>query len=377
MPLPAAAATRTPLERGRGFRPATGSRGAPTRPGPRLRPRRARPGAVRSGSALPAAAAPTAEIGYWVAPGARGHGYAAEASAPLAEWGFEHRHAAGRAGLRRAATWPRCATALGAGFRFEGSPAAYQGGGTDGVPAQRGDDAMFARLPADPGAPVPPAFPPLPPGGLSDGVIAAAAVTTADDAAGTRRGATRCRCSGASAVTPPSADRVPRLRRAGRPGLAGRPWRRMTIVDVATGRFAGSIQLQLCGPPQVGGIGYGVHPAFRGRGYTTRALRLLAPWAFEHARLRPARARRQGRQRRLAASGAGRPASSPTACAERRLRNADGTSATRRGSAVNPRYRLTAGRPTPGVSRAGSGRSRRRGGGTRRTGPAGLDVLNR
>ena len=31
---------------------------------------------------------------------------------------------------------------------------------------------------------------------------------------------------------------------------------------------------------RLGLIGYGVHPAFRGRGFTTRALRLVESWAF-------------------------------------------------------------------------------------------------
>jgi RimJ/RimL family protein N-acetyltransferase len=52
------------------------------------------------------------------------------------------------------------------------------------------------------------------------------------------------------------------------------------VVDEATGRFAGSIRLRQAGPPGVAGIGYAVHPAFRGRGVTGRALRLLVPWAF-------------------------------------------------------------------------------------------------
>ena len=39
------------------------------------------------------------------------------------------------------------------------------------------------------------------------------------------------------------------------------------------------------GPPGTGLVGYGVLPAFRGRGFTTRALRLVSRWAFDEAGL--------------------------------------------------------------------------------------------
>jgi RimJ/RimL family protein N-acetyltransferase len=82
------------------------------------------------------------EIGYWVAPWARGHGYAAEAARGLAEW------ALGRgaprvhlfADVRNTAS---LATARGAGFTQEGvvrSCLEYRDG-------TRGDAALFARLP--------------------------------------------------------------------------------------------------------------------------------------------------------------------------------------------------------------------------------------
>lgn len=55
---------------------------------------------------------------------------------------------------------------------------------------------------------------------------------------------------------------------------------RLTMVDRATGRAAGQLGVLRMGPPEVGIIGYGVLPEFRGRGFTTRALRLVADWVF-------------------------------------------------------------------------------------------------
>jgi RimJ/RimL family protein N-acetyltransferase len=96
------------------------------------------------------------------------------------------------------------------------------------------------------------------------------------------------------------------------------------MVDGATGRVAGSIRLRRSGPPQVGGIGYVVHPDFRGRGYTTRALRLLVPWAFEvagYARLElGAKVGNEASLRAAAAAGF-----EPDGRRQGRLRNADGS----------------------------------------------------
>ncbi|GAB3888335.1 precorrin-6A synthase (deacetylating) [Terrabacter terrigena] len=71
---------------------------------------------------------------------------------------------------------------------------------------------------------------------------------------------------------------------------ARREWRsgraaRFVIVDAATGEGAGVIGVMRMGPPGLGLLGYGVVPAFRGRGFTTRALRLVSRWAFESAGL--------------------------------------------------------------------------------------------
>ena len=84
------------------------------------------------------------EIGYWIAPGARGHGYAAEAAHALAEWALRlgaprvHLYAdVGNAASR--------ATARRAGFLQEGvvrSCLEYRDG-------TRADAALFSRLPGD------------------------------------------------------------------------------------------------------------------------------------------------------------------------------------------------------------------------------------
>jgi RimJ/RimL family protein N-acetyltransferase len=60
---------------------------------------------------------------------------------------------------------------------------------------------------------------------------------------------------------------------------------RFVVVDAASGESAGVIGVLRMGPPGTGLIGYGVLPAFRGRGVTTRALRLVSRWALEETGL--------------------------------------------------------------------------------------------
>jgi hypothetical protein len=102
-------------------------------------------------------------VGYWVAAPSRGHGYACEAVRVLVSWGFG-------VGLDRVElesdvrNLASVATALAAGFRFEGVL-------RDRLRRPAGDAAVFARLPADPDAALQPVFPRLPAGGLGDGTV--------------------------------------------------------------------------------------------------------------------------------------------------------------------------------------------------------------
>jgi len=60
---------------------------------------------------------------------------------------------------------------------------------------------------------------------------------------------------------------------------------RFVMTDAESGQGAGVIGIIRMGPPGTGLVGYGVLPAFRGRGFTTRALRLVSRWALEDAGL--------------------------------------------------------------------------------------------
>jgi RimJ/RimL family protein N-acetyltransferase len=84
-------------------------------------------------------------VGYWVAPWARGHGYAAEAARALAEWAIAH--GAHRVHLLAdVANVPSQQVARRAGFREEGRMRAC-------LPYRdrpHGNAVLFSRLPEDP-----------------------------------------------------------------------------------------------------------------------------------------------------------------------------------------------------------------------------------
>lgn len=219
----------------------------------------------------------SAEIGYWVSVPARGNGYSAEAARALSRWATAH-------GVHRVELY--CAvgnlasakSALNAGFRFDAILR-----GKVKTPHGPADGALFSRVAGDPDEPVPPAYPPLPREGLTDGTLALRTLQPADADAVHEEAANReARRWGFDTAEPSRAVSAEKAEHAALRWLVG-PIANLAMVDVATGAVAGMIQLRRSGPPGIAGIGYGVLPAFRGRGYTSRALRLVAPWAFEAA----------------------------------------------------------------------------------------------
>ncbi|WP_336208767.1 GNAT family N-acetyltransferase [Nonomuraea sp. LPB2021202275-12-8] len=215
------------------------------------------------------------EIGYLVAPWARGKGVAGTAARGVAEWLLDR-------GVERVElqaeveNLPGLRVAYRAGFREEGrrrDAAALRDG-------RRVDLVMFARLARDPGEPVEPYLPPFEGGELTDGVVRLTPLGVRDAADFHRMMAEpsvaeygmgpvntledderRCRCTGYFWV---SGQRI-----------------ELAVRDAATGEFAGHLQLvQIV--PMFGQamVGYSLVPGFRGRGFMTRAVRLLADWAF-------------------------------------------------------------------------------------------------
>jgi RimJ/RimL family protein N-acetyltransferase len=259
-----------------------------------------------------------ADIGYWIAPDAQGNGYAAEATGALAEWAFAHE--VYRVELRLDVTNIASAqVALAAGFAFEGLRRDFLR-----VDDGRRDLAVFVRTADDSGARIAPAYPALPAEGLSDGTLLLRDLLPGDYPAFAEQESDPVTLLvGFTGTTPPE--------RAMRRVLASARLDRLVgtvlgcaMVDVGSGRYAGAIRIRVAGPPNVGGIGYAVHPAFRGRGFTTRALRLSAAWAFEHggfARLElGAKVDNVASQRAALAAGF-----RPEGIFPGRLRNIDGT----------------------------------------------------
>lgn len=259
------------------------------------------------------------EIGYWVAADARGHGYAAEATRLLVDWGFGH----GVQRIRLLAdvrNLPSIRTALAAGFTYEGVSRATAIG--TGAAVRRFDAARFSALPSDVRDPVPPTFPPLR-APLGDDVLKLRMVHP-DDAQAIGEAEDDVAVSWGFTGAPPTPDAVrTRAARAGLDWLVGSA-ARFAMVDRAAGRTAGFIDLYKFGPPGVAMVGYTVHPGFRGRGYTARALRILADWGFTVAgfvRLELGAKAGNIASQRAALSGG----FAQEAVVRRRLRNPDGS----------------------------------------------------
>jgi RimJ/RimL family protein N-acetyltransferase len=227
------------------------------------------------------------EIGYWVAPWARGRGIASEAARLLAAQAF----AIGIPRLELRTDQENLASqrvALAAGFVREGL-ARGAGQGRDG---SRYDQIVWARLATDSGEPTARAIPDLPGrtdlrspadlgGELTDGVVTLRPLIAddADDLFALRA----LPESVLRSVPPDPPDRADvRLRCA----LAASGWLAgtradLTIRDAATDAFAGDIGLYYQSPgTQQAMIGYGLSREYRGKGYTTRAVNLLVDWAF-------------------------------------------------------------------------------------------------
>ncbi|MDQ6875287.1 MAG: GNAT family N-acetyltransferase [Actinomycetota bacterium] len=218
-----------------------------------------------------------AEAGYWLAPGARGFGYGAEALAALAGWAFAE------LGLERIEVLAATANvvsqrvALRAGFRHEGVRRRAARSGTDHVDLQ-----SFARCRDDPDGPAPRALPDLTE--LSDGVVSVRPLVGADAADWYAEVSDRDVQRWSGRLDPPGRAEIGR-RAAAAPAawLAGTEAR---LVVVAGGSYAGHISLRMT-LPQLGTaeVGYALLGAHRGRGLMRRSLRLVGHWAFDQVGL--------------------------------------------------------------------------------------------
>lgn len=216
-----------------------------------------------------------AEVGYWTSPWARRRGVATAALRVLTAHALDR----GLERLELLTHWDNPASqrvALAAGYQREG---VRRGAlpGRDG----RADMVAFARLAGDSGDPVPRRLPDLPGGELTDGVVRLRPLGPGDlDFLTELRGLPESVATSVPPVPPSREALLQRCARTEAHWLAG-DRADLVIADAATGAPAGEIGL-FNQEPVTGQamIGYGVLPAFRGRGFATRAAQLLALWAF-------------------------------------------------------------------------------------------------
>jgi RimJ/RimL family protein N-acetyltransferase len=217
-----------------------------------------------------------AEIGYWVGPWARRRGVATAALRALSEHALSH----GLERLELLTHWDNPASqrvALAAGYQREGVRRKVLPAGE----GRRDDLIAFARVAGDSGDPVPRLLPDLPGGELTDGVVRLRPLGPGDVPFLTElRTLPDVVATSVPAIEPTPQEIHRRCFWAEAHWLAGTR-ADLVITDAETGEPVGEIGL-FYQEPVTGQamIGYSMLPAFRGRGYSTRAAQLVALWAF-------------------------------------------------------------------------------------------------
>jgi RimJ/RimL family protein N-acetyltransferase len=221
-----------------------------------------------------------AEIGYMVAPWARGKNVAATAARAVTDWAFDHgiRRVELQAAVENVAS---LRVAYKAGFHEEGRR-------RDAKRLRDGryvDMVTFGRLRGDAVAEPEPYLPFFEGGQLSDGVVRLVPLAVADAADFHRMMADPAVM--AFSVSPPTTleDDERRCRYTGYWWVSGQRIE-LAVRDAASGAFAGHLQLTQVMPVlSQAMIGYSLVPEFRGRGFMTRAVDLLVTWAFANTPL--------------------------------------------------------------------------------------------
>jgi RimJ/RimL family protein N-acetyltransferase len=143
----------------------------------------------------------------------------------------------------------------------------------------RREDVVWSWLPGDPPGPAPRLLPDLPDGELRDGEVSVRPLCVGDtDDLVTLLNLPDVR---ARAVYPLDTTRPALERRCARAASEWLAGRRGDLTIRVNDEFAGDIGLFYEAFSRQAMIGYNMLPGFRGRGVTTRAVRLLSAWAFE------------------------------------------------------------------------------------------------
>lgn len=220
----------------------------------------------------------TPEIGYALAPWARGKGVTTAAVRAVTQWAFDkgvHRVQL----IAEVENVASLKVAYGAGFTQEG----VQREAKLLRDGRRADWVVFARLAGDPGLAAVPYLPFFE--SLSDGVVRLTPIEAGD--AGHFYRLMDEPSVGAFHVgpAPTPEDLERRCRYTGYWWVSGQRIE-LAVRDAGSGAFAGHLQLmQVVQPLHQATVGYSLLSGFRGRGLMTRSLRLLVDWAFDNTEL--------------------------------------------------------------------------------------------